>query len=410
MWRAWGIVLLLVRQDLGAPFTSTEHEVAIRPPAGWTRRVGTGPFIARFTPADVDPPGDGERRVPPWGITLSHLYYRANPTPLESFVKQAKAHIEREFKGSKITQENTLTIGGRAGYRIVFDYENTVQIKTVIPRTNLECYLADASLLKSDEEKYRKLIEASLASFQLAPVGLTGEETAADSRTVDLLKSAKLDPSGQGERWHTIHLLGRRTGWLRTSLVVKDGAYLFESEVRNDFGEGNVDATVVRGSFSPDARIQKVEVEQNKSNDKKESWKFRVTATIEGGLYKASRDMNGVKEEKSFKVEEGVVFEDVADFLRRNLVRAGKGAFLLKTISPYADEWNAEPIEVNERESLELDGIRREAHVLFCRPDRRRNMTYYVAPDGTLVRQGGVKDAFSIRLSTKEEAQSPAGK
>jgi hypothetical protein len=37
-------------------------------------------------------------------------------------------------------------------------------------------------------------------------------------------------------------------------------------------------------------------------------------------------------------------------------------------------------------------------------------MTYYVGPDGSLIRQGGVKDAFSIRGSTKEEALGPGGK
>jgi len=36
---------------------------------------------------------------------------------------------------------------------------------------------------------------------------------------------------------------------------------------------------------------------------------------------------------------------------------------------------------------------------------RRKNMTYYYAPDRSILRVGGPKDLFSIRLTTKEEAE-----
>lgn len=405
MWRAWGIFLLILPQDLGPPFASDDHEMTIRPPAGWARRIGSGPFIARFTPPEAEPaPTDGEKKVPPWGLELKHLHYRSNPTPLEGFVKQAKAHIEREFKGSKLVEEKAVRVGGRAAHRIVFEFEGTIQVKTVVPRTHLECYLLDISLLKADEARLRKVAEASIETFQIVPAPLSGEESAADARTAGFLKAAKVQPALLGERWHTIHLVQRKTGHLRIKLSESKGAYVFETDVRNDYGEGNVDATVVRGSFSPDGRTQKVETEQTKENDKKERWQFRASASIEAGRFKASRDMNGIKEEKGFAVEDGVLLEDVAEVVRRAFVAEGKGAWLLKILSPYADEWNTEMIEVSGRESLELDGTRRDAHVLFCRVDRRRNMTYYIAPDGGLIRQGGVKDPFSIRASTREEA------
>lgn len=411
MWRAWGILLLLQSQELGPHFQSEEHEMSLRPPAGWLRRIGSGPFIARFTPPDADPAtADAERKIPPWGLEIKHLHYRSNPTPLEGFIKQAKAHIEREYKGSKMVEEKPVRIAGRAGHRIVFEFENTIQIKTIVPRTHLECYLLDVSILKSDEAKLRRVAEASVETFQIVPASLSGEESAADARTAVLLAAAKVQPGLLGERWHSVFLVSRKTGHMRTRVAETGGMYLFETDVRNDYGEGNLDSTLVRGSFSPDGRMQKVETEQTKENDKKERWQFRASASIEGGVFKASRDMNGIKEEKRFKVEEGVLLEDVADIVRRTLVAAGKGPWLLKSISPYADEWDVESVEVNGRESLELDGARRDAHVLFCRLDRRRNMTYYFAPDGGLIRQGGVKDAFSIRASTKEEALGGSGK
>jgi hypothetical protein len=411
MWRAWGILLLLPRQDLGPPFTSEAHEMSLRPPTGWTGRAGAGPFIARFTPAELEAtPADGEKRVPPWGLTLSHLHYRTTPTPLESFVKQAKSHVEREFKGAKILEEKNLVISGRKAYRLVFEFENTVQLKTVVPRTHLEGYLLDASFLKSDESRFRKIAEASIESFKVVPVPLSGEETGADFRTADLLAAAKVQPGLLGERWHSIHLGSRKTGHMRTLLSDAGGTYGFEVEVHNDFGEGNVDSTIVRGSFSPDAREQKIDFEQSKTNDRKEHWQFRSSASIHGGVLKASRDMNGIKEEKTFKVEAGVLFPEVADVVRRSLVWAGKGNFLLKIISPFGDEWTPEMVEVNDKESLELDGARREAHILFCREDRRRNLTYYVGPDGGLIRMGGVQETISIRMSTKEAALDTGGK
>ncbi len=385
--------------------------MSLRPPLGWAGRGGGGPFIARFTPPGVEAlAAEGDKKIPPWGLTLSHLYYRGSPTPLESFVKQAKAHIEREYKGSKILEEKPLSIGGRNGYRIVFDFENTVQLKTVVPRTNLECYLLDASFLKSDEPKYRKIAEASIETFKITPLTLTGEESGADLRTSDLLKVAKVQPGLLGERWFTIHFAGRKAGHMRTRLADAAGKYEFEVEVHNDFGEGNTDVSVVRGSFSPDGRSQKIETEQTKTNDKKERWQFRASASIENGLLKAARDMNAVKEEKSFKVEEGVLFQDAADVVRRALVAAGKGSFLLKIISPFGDEWIPEMVEVNGRENLEIDGTRRDAHILFCREDRRRTLTYYVAPDGGLIRLGGIKEPISIRASTKEAALGGDGK
>ena len=385
--------------------------MSLRPPAGWTGRGGAGPFIARFTPPGAETPAaDVEKKVPPWGITLSHLHYRSNPTPLESFVKQAKAHIEREYKGSKILEEKALAIGGRNGYRIVLDFENTVQLKTVVPRTNLECYLLDASFPKEDEAKYRKIAEASIETFKITPLTLTGEESGADLRTTGLLKAAKVQPGLLGECWFTIHFAGRKVGHMRTRLSGAAGRYEFEIEVRSDFGEGNTDSTVSRGSFSADGRSQKVETEQTKTSEKKERWQFRASASIENGLLKASRDMNGVKEEKSVKVEEGVLLQDVADVVRRTLVAAGKGSYLLKVLSPFADEWNPETVEVNDRENLDIDGTRREAHILFCREDRRRTVTYYVAPDGGLIRVGGVKEPISIRASTKETALDGGGK
>jgi hypothetical protein len=397
MWRAWGTFLLLISsQDLDRPFVSEDHEMTLRPPAGWARRAGQGPFVVRFTaPDEVKPPCD---------LTVTHLVHTTNPTPLRTFVQTAKEHIAKEFKGSKVTEEKELKLGGRAAYRIVFTFEGTIQVKTVVHRTNLEWYLLDASIPEPLAPKLRPLAEASIATFELAPAPLSVEERAARGRTLDALRAAKVAPGLLGERWFAVHLGTRKVGHQRVRLTESEGLYALESDTVTDFGEGNRDATIVRASFSPDGRVQKVDTEQTKTNDRKERWQFRASAVLQNGQVKASRDMNGVKEERSFAAEEGVLFGDVADVVRRALVGAGKGSYLLLTLSPFVDEPNVEFLEVNDREAMELDGRSVEAHLVFAKVDRRRTKAYYYGADQSLIREGGLKEAFSVRASTKEEA------
>jgi hypothetical protein len=399
MWRAWGITLLALfpAQDLGPAYSSDLHEMRIRPPAGWLKREGQGNFIARF-----QAPGESKDK-PSTHLTLAHLSYSATPTPLRSFVAQAKEHIAKEYKDSKITEEKELAIGGRPAYRIVFTFQDTLQVKHVIPRTNLECYLVDGQTTIAEAEKTRPLIEASAASFEIVPMTPTPEETQAQGRLQALLKEARVRPELLGETWYSVYIGKARSGHQRIKVAASEGVYSFEVDLANDYGEGGKDSTIVRGSFSPDGRTQKVDLESTKQGPK-ERWQFRANATIQNGQARASRDMNGVKEEKAFPVEDGVLFTDVADLVRRTLVFAGKGTYLFRTLSPFADEPNAELLEVNPREPLDLDGKKREGHIVFGKTDRRKNSTYYVGADGAALRTGGLKDAFSIRLSTKEEA------
>jgi hypothetical protein len=408
MWRAWGIILFLSSQDPAAPFQSEDHEMAFLPPPGWVRREGARPFIVKFIPGDaLRSAAESNGALPSWGLVLSHLYYPSNPTPLQGFVRQAKEHIAREFKSSKMVEEGELKIGERLGYRMVFTHEGSLYLKTVLPRTNLECYLLDASMPQREESKFRPVVESSIASFRLVIASLGPEERAAEARTLDVLKSAKVDPGILGESWQAVFLMNTKTGSQRTRVSPSSDGYAFELDIQDDFGEGGKDATTVRGSFSPDGRTQKIETEHTKQNAK-ERWIFRAAAVLEQGRVKASRDMNGVKEEKTFRVEPGVLFEDVADILRRSLFRGrGKGTYLFRTLSPYSDEPEPELMEVNDPEPLEMNGARRSLWIVFSRVGHRKQMTYYYDTQGGLVRVGGMRDAFSLRLSTKEEATRP---
>jgi hypothetical protein len=206
-----------------------------------------------------------------------------------------------------------------------------------------------------------------------------------------------------GERWHGIFLGNKKVGHMRTKLSEAEGSYAFEADVKNDFGDGQKDQTLVRGSFSPDARVQKADSEQTKENGK-ERWQFRSSVAIREGQAKAVRDMNGVKEEKTFRVAEGVLLTDVAEFIRPSLVFAGKGRYLLKVLSPFAEEPTTEMVEVGDPERLEVNGRTQDCVLMQAQVDRKKHLLYYLSPSGALMRLGGPRELFSIQSLSREDA------
>ncbi len=396
MWRAWGITLLVLSQDLGPPAKSEDHEFVIRAPQGWVLKPAPRPTVVKWVV--------GEEGKAVAELMVTHLI-SGNPTPLKNLEAQEKQRLAERYKGAKVAEEKIVSHGGRAAYRLVYSHEGLLYIHLAVHRTNLEYYMLDALLQETTAAKYRAAAEAALATFEIVPTPLTGEEQAARAKGLAVLKAAKIDPALLGERWHAIHLGNLKTGYQRTKIGESEGMYTFEVDVSSDYGQGKTDVTHVRGSFSPDGRVQKVDTEQTKTNDRKERWQFRASAVLQNGQVKVSRDLNGAKEERTFPVDEGVLFGDVTDLLRGVFAAAGKGRVLIKTLSPYADETRVELIEVGERERLDVDGKSRDVILVQSRMDRRKYLTYtYAAADRSLLRLGGAKDAFSIRAATKEEA------
>ena len=396
MWRAWGVALWALAQDPGAPYSNPDHEFSIRPPAGWFAKQGFRPTIVRFLHPGSDKKADAE-------LMVTHLI-TTNPTPLKGFEVQARQHIVDRFKGAVVHEEKNVEIGGRPAFRVRFTHENSLYIKTAVHRTNLEYYLLDIQLPKETAETLRAVAEASVESFRIAPVPLSPEESDALARGLDGLRAAKPAPAMMGERWYGIFLANKKSGHYRMKLSEAEGLVAFEMDVVLDLGDGNRDATSTRGVFSLDGGVQRLETDQTKANEKKETWRFRATADLRGGKLKVSRDMNGFKEEKTLDVPEGLLLSDVAEFLRGRLALNGKGAALFRTMSPFADEPNVEMTEASAPEMMDVDGRRREAVVVLTKVDRRRVVTYTYGTDHVLLRQGGGKDVFTLRALSKDEA------
>jgi len=396
MWRAWGIALWVFAQDPGAVFTESGHEFSIRPPAGWVVRAGHRPGVFRFLHPGSDRKADAE-------VQVAHLI-TPNPTPLKTFEIQAKEQILSGFKGAVIHEERSLPIDGRPAFRVRFTHDGTLHIKTAVHRTNLEYYLVDIFLPKQSIDAHRAAAEAAVESFRIVPAPLSPEESEAFGRGLDVLKSAKPMPAMLGERWYGLFVGPRKSGHQRMKLSESEGLLAFELDVVLDLGEGNRDATTTKGAFSPDGRVQRLETDQVKTNDKKERWQFRASADLRDGKLKVSRDMNGQKEEKTLDASEGMLLSDVAEFVRGRLALNGKGSTLMKTISPFADEPNVEMVEAGAAETMDVDGRRQEAVVALSKMDRRRIQAYTYGTDHVLLRQGGGKSVFSVRALSKDEA------
>ncbi len=396
MWRAGGFLLTLFAQDLGPAYVDEDHRFSGRPPAEWARKAAGGgavSFVPRGKPAAAT------------FFNVAHYLSRSNPTPLKSFIVQAKEYVQKEYKDIQILEEKELAVAGRPAFRLAFRQGDLLHVKTVVFRTNLEYYLLDAQMAQAEADKHRGPVERASASLEVLPLKLTEEERAAQARFLGALKPAA--PAGlEGEEWHAVHLAKARIGRQRAKVSVSEGRVAFELDIASDFGEGGKDSSVVRGSFTPDGRSQKVDVERTKENAK-ERWQFRASGAIEGGRAKVSRDMNGIKEEASFAVEEGVLFTDVADVFQRTLLDAGKGAYLIRALSPYEDEPGLRLVEVSGREAMEIEGLKREACVVFSRADRGKIETYYYGADRRMIRQGGLKESFFLRSVTREEALKP---
>jgi hypothetical protein len=398
MWRAWGILLLaLSPQDLGPRVTAPDHEFAIRPPAGWVRHLGAGPVLAKWVePGDLKTPGE---------FTVTHLQ-SMTPTPLENFKLQSRDILKEKLPGAKILEEKDLTIAGKPAFRMVYSNEELINFKTCVHRNNLEFYLLDATFPSDRSTKVRPVIESSIATLEILPMPLSAEEKLLDAKTTALIQAAKLDPSILGERWFTIHVGSKKVGHSRYKLAESEGAYAFETDVRLDFGGGDTDATTIRGSFSPDAKTQKVELEESKTNPKQKAL-YRTSASIRAGQAKITRDLNGMKEERTFTVEDGVLLIDISECMRPLLIAAGKGNYLLKGLSTYSEEWKPEMVDVGGVENLEFDGKSRECILVQAYVGRRKNMTYFYGTDRSLIRAGGHREKFAIRQTTKEEALKP---
>jgi hypothetical protein len=395
MWRAWGIALLVLSQDLAPPVQIDEHEFSIRPPAGWVGRPARSPSVVKFLRPAEGGKSDAD-------LLVTHLI-SGNPTPLSGWQSQAKDHVKEHYPEAKLLEDRNLEIGGRPAHLLSWSNKGLVHLKMGILRTNLEWYAVDASMPEAATASIRPLVDASAASFRIVPQPMTADERAAQTRTLALMKKAKLDPALKGERWYAILLGVRKMGHQRVKLDESEGLVTFEVDTVLDAGDGNRDVSTVRGSFSPDGRVQKVETEQVKQN-KQEKWTFRGSGSLDGGKVRARRDMNGAAEEKTFTVDEGVLFGDVVDVYRSLLAASGKGTCFLRTLSVFADETNTELLEIGELERVKIDGAEQPLILVMSTIDRRKTLTNMYGPDRRLVRMGGVNEALALKSVSKEEA------
>ena len=387
--------LLVLSQDLAPPVVLEDHEVAFRPPVGWTPRPVRPPSLVKF----VRPPAEGKGNVE---ILFSHVD-GASPTPMATWTVQSAANVKESQPEAKILEEKKLEVNGRPAHLLSWSEKGVQRFKLGILRTNLEWYVVDAFFPEGEAAAVRPLLDASAASLRILPKPLSPEERVSLDRTRKIMGRVKLDPALKGERWYVVALGARKLGHQRVKIDESADLVTFEVETSFEVSEGSRDVATVRGSFSPDGRIQKVETEQHKQ-DKKEKRSYRATASLDGGQVRVRRDMNGAVEEKTFVVEEGVLLGDVVEIYRSFFAEEGKGSYFIRTLNVYADEPSTEQLDVADPEKLKLDGVDRKVILISSTIDRRRTLTNAYGLDRRLVRMGGASDPLVVKVSTKEEA------
>jgi hypothetical protein len=389
---------------LAVLYTDAEHEIEIRPPAGWRLLVGSGPVIVKFI---------GDREKAPAKLNLLH-YFPEHPVPPAASLAQIKAFLEEEFKKVEIISEETRTIGGRVAgvvaFRTDLGEQKWVVERTLVHRSHREYYIVDYRCLASFYEKLKPLVRKSIDTLRVRPMVPSIEERAARSRARDFVKGGNLGrPELGGESWQGLVLGGRKTGWQREKLTpaTVDGRegfrYEFESELAmKKAGKSRVS---VRGSFTRDGSFQEIEGEHVLSPTEKEVRTWKYTMTLRGTELKVRRTLPGFTEEKSLRVPPGALLKDLVSVFRRSVVFGEKETYLVSFLDPFRDGSGVEWLEVEAGENLKVgEGPPTPGRIVFAKVDRRGSMTYYYRSDGTLLQVRSGAAPFRIVAMSREEA------
>ncbi len=391
--------------DLGREFSSPDHQFAFRPPAGWTARSGTGPAVAKFVPPER-----------PEESSLSVIHYSVkNATPMAQFRKELEAYLAATYKDHTPLLTRPGTIDGLPSLQLALRWKDTsgketVVYRAILHRTHLDYYLFDGHAPASATEKTIALFEKSVGTFRLRPSDPTVEEKAAAARVVGVLREGVLGARHlEGESWQGVFLEKAKVGYQRQKFVpaTLEGrpGWLLESDTFVDFREGGKDRTVVRGSFTSDGRVQKIDSEETIVTEKGEELKYRYSAVVRGDRVTVRRHMRGVEEESSFQVPEGTLVTDVADAFRRSVALRPKQTWHVPVLNPFEDRTGWEWVEAAGKETVSVKtNESKDVYVVLSTVGRRRILHYWYELSGTLYVLKGPKQVFVVFGMSKEDA------
>lgn len=394
--------------DLGPLISSDAHEFAFRPPAGWTASPGEPPNVVRYATPEGVPAGE---------LLLIH-YSPPNPTPLKHFQEQLEPYLKEKYPGHTSLLHREVTLDGHAALQLALktqgkDSEEVVIYRTILHRSHLEYYIFDCKSVSGGWDRWRVVFDKSIATFRIRPTPLTFEERGANARTVEALKGGILGKDWLvGEAWQGVFMTNQKVGYQRQKLTPMkiDGAagYAIESDTFLDFKEGGKTQTQVRGAFTADGKVQKLESEHVVYPPKGEELKFRFQATLQNGRVSVRRQIREYQEETGFSVPEGTLFTEVADVFRRAVAPGAKTTYFVPTLNLFLEETREESIEVAGLDTADLgEKGKRQVQVVLALTNRSKSLVYWYEIGGALLVVQAGKHLFGILALTKEEALKP---
>ncbi len=390
--------------DLGDPYTDAEHEIEIRPPAGWRLRMGSGPIIVKFV---------GDRDKAPAQLNLLH-YYPEHPVPLDASISEIRTFLKEEFKKVEMLSEGERTIGGRPAKVLVFrtkygEHDFIVE-RTLIFRSHREYFIADLRCLASAYKELGPLVAKSVGTIRIRPMEFSIEERAARSRTRSFLEGANLGTKQmEGETWQGLIIRETKTGWQREKVTaaVVDGreGFQYEFETQLLVAAAGKSHVTVRGAFTRDGSYQEVSGKHvlTPEGKKPREWKYRMV--LKGTEVQVERTLVGFSEQKTITVPAGTLLKDLVSIFRRSIVSGKKETFLVSYLDPFCNETGREWLELQAEENLKLDsGGTLPCRIIFAKVDRRQSMTYYYGTEGKLLKVRSGAALFQIVAMSREEA------
>ncbi|MBI4563158.1 MAG: hypothetical protein HY716_00490 [Planctomycetes bacterium] len=394
--------------DLAGRVESRDYDFSMRLPAGWPRVDEKPPVLFRI----VSPPGtllDG-------AMWMEYQEPR-QPTPLSTVIEEFLKNAPRAYPGFEKLSDRRQPIGGYPAYACTFHVQSVqegggkkdlIMVRFFVQRQLTEYFMFNAIAERKDKDRLVKVAEQTMATFGAGPP-LQPAQRESLRRAADVLREASLEPGILGERWHAIHVGGRKLGYQRTrcrrDTVEGRTVYAFELEMVLEDREGGRRTSTSRGLCAIDGSYQKIDHELVLEVPGAPRSVFKEEAVLAQGAFSASREVSGQKSEKKFNAPEATFLADAGYILARHFVLAKPTTYAMRVLKPFSDLPMLEIFETHAPGRVRTADGEQELIQALVRKGRFEYEEYLFDTSGCLYQQKAAKGLFVLRRCTEEEAK-----
>lgn len=398
-----GVALLLQAQD--PLFESPDYGLRLKIPPGWnvesTRQARVILKLVRAGDAVVKPE------------ILVYELVSADPLTLPQYKEQLRHYIQRSFKNPRMLDDRAAACGSRPGFVLAVSSKGVndadlVSLKGVFEMSPRRLLGVDGTFPSGPQEEelgkaYAALLEAVEFVPRRAPLGLDAGMRQLERALETIVKT----PSRPGRKEELEILMGDKTIGtysVETGPASRNGAGGIEMDAstRIDVGEDGRVESRVRGFLSDDLAVQSVSTEELKTGKDKRVQSFSASVTLESGILKAERRINGERTVASFPVRPRTVLTEITDLLQLRLLDCEKGLVALPVVGAFDNEPGHVKIEHTGLNKMkDKDGAMNEVHVVFLQREEGTLVTYWYDPDRRLARASHGNQGLVFRPKKK---------